>query len=411
MISHIIGATTSAPSTSAANYNAPTSAGTGSWNATEALRAQVVPHAMTVDQLRVTVTNAPGVAANYAFTLVKNGGDTGLTCTIGSDATMVSNQDLTHTVTLAAGDLISFKSAPFNLPGSAGTVYWSIRQTATSLFGVIGSNIAAPTSGTNYMSPQNRNLIASTDALGQMIMPTAGVFSNLYLNSRAAPGAGTSWTVTMMLNGAAQTLSAAIADAATANNDTAHSITVAAGDTVSLKIVVAGTPGATNLSYAMSFDPTNDGESFLSFTGNGVGASTSATNFNQPHGADATWNATENTRYSFLPATTLKAFYVATSVSPGVSPKAYAYTYRNEVADTAATVTINDASTVNGSGRWGSITGLSVIISNDNKGAIKSVPASTPSSVFTKTSLLFYIAPAFVKPFIVSQAVNRASTY
>lgn len=392
MKSYIFGSTTSAPSTTVVNYDSPTSGGTGSWSGTDATRAQVVPHAMTLDELRATVTTAPGAGKSYEFTLMVNGSASALTCAISDTAT--SNQDTSHSVSLNAGDVISIRCTPTGTPTASGTCYWSIRQDAADLFGVLGQNTGSPTSGTNWQAPQNRAAISSTNVLANQIVPTAGVLKNLFVNFRSAPGAGTSLAATLYVNGVATALTTSVADTATQNSDTAHTVSVSAGDKIALQLVVTGTPISTTASFGMSFDPTTDGESFIANSANGVSPSTSATNYNNLIGPDASWNATEASRLTRLAATTVKALYVETSVSPGVSPKQYTLTLRQNTADTTAAVTITDASTTSGSTRNGSITGLSISVADGDALDIKSVPSGTPGSVFVKTSILTYIAPA-----------------
>ncbi len=391
MQAQIVGTTSSAPSTSAVNYNVMNGGGTSSWSTTEAARSQVVPHAMVIDRLRMTVTTAPAAGKSYAFALMVNGSASALTCTISDAATTA--QDLSNTVSLSAGDVISIRCTPTGTPTASGTVYWNLRQDATNLFGVLGINVGAPSSGTNYMAPQGRPLISATDAIGSIIVPTGGVLKNLYLKSRVAPGAGTSWAVTLMLNGASQSLTATIADVATTANDTTNTVTVAAGDLISLQIVATGSPTSTSLSYGMSFDPTTDGQSFLAYMGNSLSPSTTATQFQQNNAHDGTWNATEANRVLKFGATTIQGMYVQTSVSPGAAPNQYIFTERNEIADTTAIVTITDASTAVGSTRVGNITGLSATVADDDRMSIQSVPSSSPTAVNLKSSLLLYTAP------------------
>lgn len=406
MIAHFHGSSSTAPSTSATNYNALLATGSASWNATEIARHMVVPHALTLDMLRVIVTTAPGGAASWTVTIMKNGVATALTCTISGSST--SAQDLTHSVSFAAGDLISIQWTPASTPAASGTVYWTCRQSATNLFSLQGMVLTTAAS-TIFCPPMNRAASSSTDALGQVVIPTAGTLKNLTFYTNSAPGASASWAVTVIKNGSASTLTCTLSGAsAVLASDTADTVSVAAGDTISIQIAPTGSPTLNIAAFALSFSPTNDGESFICYSGNGQSPSTSVTSFQEPIGADTVWNATETNVQMIMQATTLKAIYAATSVSPGISPKAYAFTARNNAADTAAAVTINDASTVNGSGRWGSTAGQSITVNDDDKFAIKSIPTSTPSSLFAKTSLLLYIAPASSAP-LVSQWYRAAS--
>lgn len=69
-------------------------------------------------------------------------------------------------------------------------------------------------------------------------MPFAGTITKLYVNVDAAPGVGNQVAFTMRKNGVDQTITCTISGgAATTANDTAHSFTFAAGDTISCKEV------------------------------------------------------------------------------------------------------------------------------------------------------------------------------
>lgn len=398
MRSPIIGWTSTAPSTSAANFQVPQCAGGASWNATETTRRQIVPHDMTIDNLRVTVTVAPGAAASgkkYDIVLMVNGSPSALTCTILETAT--SAQDLTNHVRVSAGDAISLRFTPTGTPTAPGTSRWSMIQEAQGVYGVMQSTTSPPsTASTNYLVPYGRAIFGSTDALAGIIIPTAGVLRNLRFYASTAPGAGKSWAITVMKNNSAQALTCTIADTNTTASDLSNSVTVAAGDTISIKVVTTSTPGANPIAIAMSFDPDIDGESFVTYSDvAGVKPSTSATNFQSSNESGDAWNATETNVQGRWPALTVKAIYARTSVSPGVSPKAYAFTMRQNAANSAAAVTVNDASSTPGgtSARQNQTTGLSVAVADDDLIANQSVPTSTPLGLFPKISLLTYIQP------------------
>lgn len=63
----------------------------------------------------------------------------------------------------------------------------------------------------------------------------AGTAKNLYCVLSAVPHAGSTWTYTVRKNGSDTAVTCAINDASTTCNDTANTVAVAAGDTLSLK--------------------------------------------------------------------------------------------------------------------------------------------------------------------------------
>lgn len=390
MKSFIVGVTTAAPSTTATQYNWLTASNNAAWSGTEAARKTVAPHAMTIDRLYVELTTAPSAGKSRTFTLMKNGSATSLAVTISD--TNVSAVDNSDTVSVSQGDTLSIRASESGTPTASGTVYWNLRQDASGLAGVFGGNNGSPTSGTNYYNPQGFNLVASTDALGQIIIPCAGTIKNLEVYCQVAAGTGNTFTFTLVKNGTPTSLIAAMTGAATTGSDLTggDGFSVSAGDVVSLQLVIAGTPSSTPIAWGMSFAPTVDGNSFLAFSANGHAVSASATRYSQTVGADFTPNATESNAYVKMPTCTVTGLYVQTSVSPGVSPKAYTFTLRQQGTDTGEMLIINDASSSSGSTRYGGVTGLNALFVAGDTAPIKCVPSSTPTAVFVKTSIIIF---------------------
>ncbi len=74
------------------------------------------------------LSGEPGAAPNsYAFTVMKNGAITGITCTVAGPGP-VSCNDTTNSVEFAAGDLIALRSIPTSNP-TARTLRWSLTLT------------------------------------------------------------------------------------------------------------------------------------------------------------------------------------------------------------------------------------------------------------------------------------------
>lgn len=382
MISTIIGSTTSPPSTTAVNYNTINPAGTGSWATTEPGRAGVVPHSITLDNLIVTLSVAPALGKNRVFEVMKNGVASGLNVTI-SDTALTGTS--VGSITLSAGDTISLRTTPTGTPTASGTVYWSLRQDSTSKYAVIGINLGLPTAAaTNYQSLLTRSLISATENLISQIVPTAGTFTNLYI--RAGSAFTGSQAYTFLKNGVAQSVTATLTNPAAGGQatDTINSVSVIAGDVVSLQIVTTGTPVSTPVSHAITFTPTVDGESFLS---NSLVATASATavQHNQVLGSDTAWIVNEVPRIILVDAMTVTGMYATAGVAPGAG-KSITATLRAAGADTAATVTMTSLAT-------GSITGLSISLPAASDLAIRSTPTGTPTTTTVKTGVLVYFAP------------------
>lgn len=345
-----------------------------------ASQQQPLPHAITLDRLRVNVLTAPGAGNNIVFTVLKNGSATGLTCTISDTAT--SAQDLTHSVSFAAGDSITIqmnRSASATAPGK---IWWSGRQDATNLFAIIGGINGT---ATGFLGIAGTITTSATSGDAGLIVPCSGTVKNLYVHA-----SGTLGNFTVYKNGVAQTLTTGSMGSADVN-DTTHSFTVAAGD----RILIRNTGTGREASWSVSFDPDTDGYSFIGQIDNNHNNSASATTYYQLQGdGDGAWDGTETNVLLKLQACTILGIYAQTSASPGVSPKAFTFTARLNQADTSAAVTINAASSAPNDGTSGgeaSTTGLSISVADDDNVNMKCVPASTPTALHAYTSILIQV--------------------
>ncbi|HTY43000.1 MAG TPA: hypothetical protein VMH79_14090, partial [Thermoanaerobaculia bacterium] len=88
----------------------------GNQSSTERLVQNIMPRAGTVEDFYIFIETAPGGTASWTFTLRKNGADTALTCTVSGTNQICS--DTTHSVTFAAGDLVSVREASANGPSN-----------------------------------------------------------------------------------------------------------------------------------------------------------------------------------------------------------------------------------------------------------------------------------------------------
>ena len=103
-----------------------------------------------------------------------------------------------------------------------------------------------PISGSNtyYMGAFIDTSVASTESTVQVAAGAAGTLSSFEFNVSSSPGFGASWTVTVRKNGANTSVTCTISGAATSCTDSSHTASFSAGDTLSIRIVGAGGPGA-----------------------------------------------------------------------------------------------------------------------------------------------------------------------
>lgn len=91
-------------------------------------------------------------------------------------------------------------------------------------------------------------VIGAADLDARLPCPYKGTIKNLYVELNVAPGLGQTVVCTLMLNGVAQTLTCTITGAATlTGSDITHSVTIAAGDTISLRVVTSGSVPTTTI--------------------------------------------------------------------------------------------------------------------------------------------------------------------
>jgi hypothetical protein len=102
--------------------------GTGgsSSSTTESQRQMVMPAAFTIKNLFVVTNTAQPNDGPLVFTVRKNGVDTTLTVTVAANAAASTVSDTTHTVSFAAGDLLSMKIVNNSSSSSAGVSQFAV---------------------------------------------------------------------------------------------------------------------------------------------------------------------------------------------------------------------------------------------------------------------------------------------
>ena len=115
-----------------------------------------------------------------------------------------------------------------------------------------------PFFGSSYFSANALRYIGmgesdATETKVAIPLPVSGVIGGLQARTSGAPnnGGGTqSYTFALMVNGAATSVTCAISEAALACSDLANTVTVAAGDRVSLRSTPGGTPTAASMTWS-----------------------------------------------------------------------------------------------------------------------------------------------------------------
>ena len=336
------GTASSSPATAAISYNMLTGGeNVGAYSSTISNTQALTGVAGTISSLYVNDTTL--TAGGYSVCLAVNGSTcSALTCDVTSAATSCS--DATHSVTVAATDLLTWEWCPYNTAtctaGTAptqaaggvqiGALFTSTANQESPLVG--GAQLA----GAVNAAAQNWGAlgtfgpwVATSDINVSTIIPPngAGTIDHLEAWSPGALSGSAAYYLTVYQNGAATALTCEITSASQFCNDATHSITVAANDTVSVLSCPANAPNcpagaapaAEKLRVAVRFRPTNANIAILTTAAQGVPATT-ATRYGEIQGA-AQWLSTEVAEYSLSPALastmTVDNLIVAESTAPG----------------------------------------------------------------------------------------------
>lgn len=126
---------------------------------------------------------------------------------------------------------------------SYGTNWVVVSRSQLSAVLLFSSGIATIASGsTDYFGGTANE--AGTKDLAQIPVPFAGRVRGLQIKTNGSPGAGQSFTYTLMLNGSAVAITATMSDSATTASDTSNKVTVAAGDLLEIRCVTSGSAAA-----------------------------------------------------------------------------------------------------------------------------------------------------------------------
>ncbi len=338
-------------STSAVRYCALDTGGNA--NATESYSAGIVAKAGTLKNLRINISASPGTGDSFIYTVYKNGSPTALTVTIAESAG--SGYDDTHEVSVVAGDYISLEILPTGSPASSTTTFACEFHTTTNNTLLMGNSYGTSVINNYFLPVKGQSNDYSAEFQTQLLIPCAGTLSDFYLRSHAAAGAGKTVTYTVYKNGVATSLVVALSGGSDlTGNDTAHSVSLVAGDKVTIKRTGDTTSQFINVGFA--FTPETEGNFIIGIIP--INSTLNTTNaYFYPISTCATtgWNTEANSDVNFI-ACTIKNMYVELSAQPSAEQ---VLTLQNTTVGTELSVTIGtDETTGNDSG--------AVSISDDN---------------------------------------------
>lgn len=351
----------------------------------------LVPEAGTISLLRAEVDTAPGAGKSMAFALAVGGVASTLSASVAD--TNTSAEDVTHSVAVAAGDMISLRTTPTGVPTVSANARWSCQYVATAANRAIwGTQAGAPiNTGVSYNvvgASAVQNTWDSTEANRQVVWATPCTIKSFYVLLNTDPGVGKSWTLTIRVNGVdtAATISHVQGDANTVKSITGLSVAVAAGDLLSISATPVGaTPGSpTDFHWSISYAPTTDGTFNVSgLVVSGTSPSTAAVEYAHANAkTDLAFSATEaNAKVGSSavgsPSLRVQSLYVKLGAAPGAA-KSFTFVPRVNGGSSTLSVQVTGAGTTTGNA-----TGGTTLIQPAQEFGLMSTPAGTPTAPAT----------------------------
>lgn len=308
------------PSTSTANYIGINGS---AWTSTVSARDNPISIDGTISNLSVRFPVATGGAATYDVVLTLNGTASALTCQVTNAA--LTCADNVNSVAVVAGDVIGWRVTPTGTPAaqaivSISAVFTSSVAGESALFAAPGGSVSS--SAANYSSFGAGPIWNAAEATVSGLIPTDGVLDRLYIVSNTAPGAAKSLALTIYKNGSATSLTCLLTGAGsgagvTTCNDISggHSITVAAGDSISIEAAPTGTPSVGTVRASLRWVPTIAGEAIAQVVT--VAPSSSLTRYSSIMGQISTTSEAATLDSLAPSAFTVKKLFAAVSAAPG----------------------------------------------------------------------------------------------
>jgi hypothetical protein len=239
------------------------------------------------------------------------------------------------------------------------------------------ANYWPPNGGPNYEST-----LETTEAnVSAVVSADGGTLKRMRVRLSAAPGAGKSRQVRVMVGGVASTvLTLTISDAETTGTVVGN-VVLAAGTTVSIESTPSGTPAASDVFVTLEYQP--DTANYFLYPQNwGYGVlvgSASAVHTSALVNGFSTTNATGMASVSPL-AGTIREVYIECTVAPGAAKSRAFEIFVAGVS--VATYTIANTDTISDN------SGLSLAITAGQRITIRETPTGTPTNTRVRVGLV-----------------------
>jgi hypothetical protein len=337
----------------------------------------LMPTTGTFSTLCVNLSAAPGTGAGWTWTLYKNGLDEYLSVTISGTKTQAC--DLVDTANFVPGDLVSLHVTPSSSPAPAATyATWYIVQTPavpgeTILF---TSQDTQGGGGSSYFSLAGNSSSLGAETAMATIIPTAGKITKFIALEIGTGGTG---SATLDQNESPTSVSVSIPTSAVSVEQEAN-LSVSPGDV--LDVFMSGFH-STQAAYAsVVFVPNVPGQ-FVIPTWRNITTDADPLYFLPISGrSHDNLEPTESLAQQIGGNTQIEAIFVRDTVAPG-SGAQYAYTLRNNGANTNLTAVLSGTSTTACSSTApvsGCATGSPVTVNNFDLLDTSVVPTGDPAT-------------------------------
>ncbi len=321
---------------------------------------------------------SPGSGKSYTFTLMKNQVATSLAVTISDSGT--SGSDTDTDVSVVAGDRLDLRGE------WAGTPTVAYAMWALEFEGSTANESLVFNQGTLFNKAVSPNYSAwggngrdTTEANVEQVVALDGTIRDMYVNLRQAPDPGDigGYVFTVKKNGVTTSLTVTITGDNTTGNDTSNTVSVVAGDRITILVAPFGPPDANVVAeIGTTFVADTNHQAPLSNGAGNIALNTASTAWNKVAWFLLSWTDEVDTRQLALQST-LRNLYVRLSAAPGAG-KSWVFTVRKNGADTNLSVTISGTDTT------GNDTSNSVDFSDDDYMTMQCTPSGTPAAAHAR---------------------------
>ena len=345
----------------------------------------------TFSGFRFKISTAPAAGKTWVFTLVVNGSDTAVTCTISNPDTTCNTG--ANTAVVASGDRVYLKISPTGTPTAvqinASVIYTTGTSGYSSFWGT--SLDQTQVAGLTRYSPMvgNRSTLATTvNTAARVTVPMTGTLRRLTFRTTTAPTGSDTAIATVRKNNADTGLTCTVTGAGTTCNDDSNTVAVVQGDTLELKVVTSATAATLGYNYGWVFESGNDLSHPLFVAGPNLSAS--ATRYNPIQGVGnlgITDTVEADIQQLGQSAMTLTNMYVLLAAAPGAGTS-YTGVVRVNGVDTGVDVQVSGTNTTD------SENGQTATVAQDDLLSIGWTPAGTPTATNAFTSMVANTATA-----------------